>query len=185
MVVTWPCAYLITKICDIASKDNVFWKTWAFLSAWWCSRCLKTNTKCTFHISVFERLVEVGMKSGKVEFKSRTPSLQSRMQLRKGHKSYFMNWTWDFQKWKLIIWWVSSSGIWRRLVRWVWTDVSEVLSGFLLNFLLRPWRWPRYVPPKRRSTLNGLHGVISQKMILIITTAVKTSHPNIMIFWLR
>jgi hypothetical protein len=24
----------------------------------------------------------------------------------------------------------------------------------------RPWRWRRYVPPKRRLTFNGLHGVI-------------------------
>jgi hypothetical protein len=29
-----------------------------------------------------------------------------------------------------------------------------------------------------RLTLNGLHGVISQKMILFITTAVKTSNPT-------
>jgi hypothetical protein len=29
-----------------------------------------------------------------------------------------------------------------------------------------PWRWRRYVPPKRRLTLNRLHGVISQKMVL-------------------
>jgi hypothetical protein len=28
-------------------------------------------------------------------------------------------------------------------------------------------RW-RYVPPKRRLTLNGLHGVIFQKMVLFI-----------------
>jgi hypothetical protein len=27
-------------------------------------------------------------------------------------------------------------------------------------------------------TLNGLHGVISQKLILFITTAVKTSNPK-------
>jgi hypothetical protein len=30
-----------------------------------------------------------------------------------------------------------------------------------------------------RLKLNGLHGVISQKMILFITTAVKTSNPKI------
>jgi hypothetical protein len=36
----------------------------------------------------------------------------------------------------------------------------------------------RYVPPKRRLTLNGLHGVISQKIILFITTAVRTSNPT-------
>jgi hypothetical protein len=32
--------------------------------------------------------------------------------------------------------------------------------------ILRPWRWWRYVPPKRLVLLNGLHGVIFQKMIL-------------------
>jgi hypothetical protein len=34
----------------------------------------------------------------------------------------------------------------------------------------------RYVPPKRRLQFNRLHGVTSQKMILFITTAVKTSN---------
>jgi hypothetical protein len=29
-----------------------------------------------------------------------------------------------------------------------------------------------------RLTLNGLHGVVSQKLILFITTAVKTSNPT-------
>jgi hypothetical protein len=52
-----------------------------------------------------------------------------------------------------------------------------LLASFLLNLFLRPWRWRRYVPPKRRLTLNGLHGVISQKTIFFITTAVKTSDP--------
>jgi hypothetical protein len=35
----------------------------------------------------------------------------------------------------------------------------------------------RGVPPKRRWTLKGLHGVISQKMVFFITTAVRTSNP--------
>jgi hypothetical protein len=39
----------------------------------------------------------------------------------------------------------------------------------------------QYVPPKRRLTLNGLHGVISQKMVLFITTAVRTSNHTIII----
>jgi hypothetical protein len=42
------------------------------------------------------------------------------------------------------------------------------------HLFLLPWRWRRYVPPKRRLKLNGLHGVISQKTILFITTSVKT-----------
>jgi hypothetical protein len=41
-----------------------------------------------------------------------------------------------------------------------------LLASFLLNLFLRPWRWRWYVPPKRRLTLNGLHGVISHKLIL-------------------
>jgi hypothetical protein len=57
------------------------------------------------------------------------------------------------------------------------TDVSEehfafiftcLYAGFLLTLFFRPWRWWRYVPPKYRLTLNGLHGVISQKMVLFI-----------------
>jgi hypothetical protein len=54
-------------------------------------------------------------------------------------------------------------------------------AGFPLVYcwiFLRPWGWRRYVPPKRRWTLNGLHGVISQKMVLFVTTAMKTSNPN-------
>jgi hypothetical protein len=34
------------------------------------------------------------------------------------------------------------------------------------------------VPPKRRLKLNGLQGITSQKMILFITTTVKTSNPT-------
>jgi hypothetical protein len=78
----------------------------------------------------------------------------------------------------------------RRVVSWVSADVSEehiasifrvekshLLSHwFLLSLFFRPWRWRRYVPPKCRLTPNGLHGVISQKMGLFITTAVRTSN---------
>jgi hypothetical protein len=47
-----------------------------------------------------------------------------------------------------------------------------------LNFwlILRPWRWRRYVPPKLWVTLNGLHGVISQKTELLL-------HTSLWIFW--
>jgi hypothetical protein len=83
-------------------------------------------------------------------------------------------------------WRVSSSGKWRRVVRWVSTDVSDdhIASIFRVEEIgsanQRASRW-RYVPPKRPLKLNGLHrlhGVISQKMILFITTAVKTSNPT-------
>jgi hypothetical protein len=53
----------------------------------------------------------------------------------------------------------------------------------LLNFFLRPWSWRRYIPHKRRLTLNGLHGIISQKFILFITTAVKTLNPTNLNCW--
>jgi hypothetical protein len=43
---------------------------------------------------------------------------------------------------------------------------------------LPAWRWRRYVHPKRRLTFNGLHGVISQNIVLFITTAVITSNPT-------
>jgi hypothetical protein len=43
-------------------------------------------------------------------------------------------------------------------------------AGFLLNLFFRPWRWRRYVPPKRRLVFYGLHGVISQKLVLFETS---------------
>jgi hypothetical protein len=49
---------------------------------------------------------------------------------------------------------------------------------FLARLIFRPWRWRQYVPPKRRLTFNGLHGVMSQKIVLFITTAVITSNPT-------
>jgi hypothetical protein len=42
-----------------------------------------------------------------------------------------------------------------------------------LSLFFRPWRWRRYVPPKRRLTLNGPHGVISQKMVLLWNTLIR------------
>jgi hypothetical protein len=47
-------------------------------------------------------------------------------------------------------------------------SVLHLLSRwFLARLILRPWRWRRYVSPKRRLTFNGLHGVISQKIVLL------------------
>jgi hypothetical protein len=42
---------------------------------------------------------------------------------------------------------------------------------FSLNLFLPPWRWRRFVPLKRRLKLNKLHGVISQKMVLLASFA--------------
>jgi hypothetical protein len=36
----------------------------------------------------------------------------------------------------------------------------------------------RQVSPERRLNFNGLHGVISQKIEIFITTAVRTSDPT-------
>jgi hypothetical protein len=48
-------------------------------------------------------------------------------------------------------------------------------AGFLLGLFFNPKDGD--VPPKRRLTFNGLHGVISQKIVLFITT-VRTSNPT-------
>jgi hypothetical protein len=53
-----------------------------------------------------------------------------------------------------------------RNVGWHSTDCFH--AGFLLSLFFRPWRWRRYVPPKHRLTFKGLHGVISQKLVLFI-----------------
>jgi hypothetical protein len=65
------------------------------------------------------------------------------------------------------------------------TDVSEkhIASIFRVEEIIsainqEASRWRRYVFPKRWLTFNGLHGVISQKLILFMTTAVKTSNPT-------
>jgi hypothetical protein len=49
------------------------------------------------------------------------------------------------------------------------------LCWFLTRLILRPWKWRRYVSPKRPLTFNGLHGVISH---IFITAAVRTSNPE-------
>jgi hypothetical protein len=43
---------------------------------------------------------------------------------------------------------------------------DDTACRFLPNLFLPPWRRRRYVPPKRRLKLNGLHGVIFQMLLL-------------------
>jgi hypothetical protein len=50
---------------------------------------------------------------------------------------------------------------------------------FLPELILTPWKWRRCVPPKRRLTLNGLRGIISQKIILYKTTASYSRSPGL------
>jgi hypothetical protein len=49
---------------------------------------------------------------------------------------------------------------------------------YVARLILWPWRRRRYVPPTHRLTFNGLHGVISQKTELFITTALRASIPT-------
>jgi hypothetical protein len=49
---------------------------------------------------------------------------------------------------------------------------------YLARLILRPWRRRRYVPPTRRLIFSWLHGVVSQKIVPFITTAVRTSNPT-------
>jgi hypothetical protein len=80
----------------------------------------------------------------------------------------------------LLFWRMLSSGMWHR-VDLVWTNVSEehIASIFrvegLIWFILLPWRWRQYVPPKRWFTQDP-HGATSQKTAFFIVTEVKTSN---------
>jgi hypothetical protein len=58
-------------------------------------------------------------------------------------------------------------------------SACHLLSRWCLaRLILRPLRWRQYVLPKRRLIFNGLYGVIPQKIILFITTAVRTWNPT-------
>jgi hypothetical protein len=59
---------------------------------------------------------------------------------------------------------------------------SHLLSHWFLAGLFFDPEDESDVLPKRRLTFNGLHGVIFQKMVLFITTAVTTSNPTEDIF---
>jgi hypothetical protein len=50
-------------------------------------------------------------------------------------------------------------------------------AGFLLGLFFDPEDGDD-VPLKPRLIFNGLHGVISQKIVFFITTAVRTSNPT-------
>jgi hypothetical protein len=85
------------------------------------------------------------------------------------------------------LWRVLSSGIQRRVVRWKSTDVPEehVASIFGVEEWTKQETTTKAggqqsllcsILPKRRLTFNGLYGVISQKIELFITTAVRIPH---------
>jgi hypothetical protein len=45
-------------------------------------------------------------------------------------------------------------------------SACHLLSRWYLARFFRAWKWRRYIPPKRRLTLNRLHGDLSQKIVL-------------------
>jgi hypothetical protein len=51
---------------------------------------------------------------------------------------------------------------------------SHLLTLVTRSRIFLPWRWRRYVPPRRRLT-HDLHSATSQKTTLFIFTSVKTS----------
>jgi hypothetical protein len=56
---------------------------------------------------------------------------------------------------------------------------SHMLSCWFRAWLsLWPWIWRWCVPPKHRLNFSVLHGVISHKKKLVITSAVRTSNPT-------
>jgi hypothetical protein len=66
--------------------------------------------------------------------------------------------------------------------RWAWNCSGMLISR--LNLFLRPWRWRRYVPPKRRLKLNVLQDVISQKMIPVSLSVLCISPHSVQPFCL-
>jgi hypothetical protein len=58
--------------------------------------------------------------------------------------------------------------------------ISTAWKRFRARLILRPWRWRRYVLPKRLLTLNGRHGVISQKIAPFRTFLVPTARALIL-----
>jgi hypothetical protein len=73
-------------------------------------------------------------------------------------------------------WRAPSSGIYAEEETSMKAGVRQ--SWFPARLILRPWRWRWHIPPKSPLTFNGLHAVIFQKIVLFITTAVRTSNPT-------
>jgi hypothetical protein len=56
-----------------------------------------------------------------------------------------------------------------------WAGGCRLLTLVPRSRIFLPWRWRRYVPPKRRFT-QDLHDATSQKTTFFIVTVVKTSN---------
>jgi hypothetical protein len=72
----------------------------------------------------------------------------------------------------------------KRCRKPAWNSVYMMLfllhasRWFLVWCILQPCWWSWQLPLKRRLTFDGLHGVMSQKKRLSITTAVRSSNPT-------
>jgi hypothetical protein len=66
----------------------------------------------------------------------------------------------------------------KSTIFWDIMPCSPLKAGLLLGFFFDPEDGDD-VPPKSWLTFNRLHGVISQKIVLFITTAVRTSNATI------
>jgi hypothetical protein len=54
-------------------------------------------------------------------------------------------------------------------------------TGLLLGFILRPWRWKRHVPSKRR-VLYEVRDATTEETAVLRCTAVITSNPTCLLF---
>jgi hypothetical protein len=74
----------------------------------------------------------------------------------------------------------------QRILRWeiMPCSPSKVKRCFAVCFILlawlihQPWKSTQYITLKRRFSFNGLHGIISDKRDIFITTGVRTSIPT-------
>jgi hypothetical protein len=81
------------------------------------------------------------------------------------------------------------SASWEQLRSYLeaWLFFDPPACSLVCLTILRPWRWRRYVPPKRRVQLYGLHSVISQKIILFTNylTSIKATDTWSLVFKLN
>jgi hypothetical protein len=62
-----------------------------------------------------------------------------------------------------------------RRIRQARACLPPAFTLILACLILRNWKWRRHAPPKRRLTFNRLHGVISQKIELLLDELQNTT----------
>jgi hypothetical protein len=62
------------------------------------------------------------------------------------------------------------------------SDYYSLSPWFLARLIIRSWRWRRYIPLKRRLTYKELYDLIIQKIVVFITTVLKTSNPKTLVY---